>query len=198
MRETITNSPTTRDWLAALFELCGETSPTSSVPITLAIDAPLGFSDGFVRLVTRRGAADVSEKSEENQYLFRQTERWLFEQEKTPLSAVKDMIGSQATKAMHVLARFAPTIESCGVWTDGEGLRVIETYPAACKRRMPPEATLRGLRSLGHDDKNDARVCALIAYLFAEHRALLQRPSARVPSSEGWIWVPKPRKKKPA
>lgn len=191
LRETIANSPTTRDWLAALFELCKAPSPTTRVPITLAIDAPLGFSNAFVRLVTRRRAADVGEKSEENQYLFRHTERWLFEQEKTPLSAVKDMIGSQATKAMHALARFAPEIKSCGVWTDREGLRVIETYPAACKGRMPPEATLRGLRSLDHDDKNDARVCALIAYLFAEHRERLEEPGADVPHQEGWIWVPR-------
>lgn len=55
---------------------------------------------------------------------------------------------------------------------------------------MPPEATLKGLRSLGHDGKNDARVCVLIAYLFAEHRTRLQRASTRLPRAECWIKVP--------
>ncbi len=53
------------------------------------------------------------------------------------------MIGSQATKDMHVLARFAPQIERGGVRTDGRSLKVIETYPITCKRsaRMAqPEA----------------------------------------------------------
>lgn len=50
-----------------------------------------------------------------------------------PLSAIKDMIGSQATKGMHVLAKFAPKIERCGVWTDAAGFTVIEAYPSGCK-----------------------------------------------------------------
>ncbi|MCO6429103.1 hypothetical protein [Nitrosomonas communis] len=47
------------------------------------------------------------------------TERLLFGQGLAPLSPVKDMIGSQASKGMHVLARFSRQIASCGVWTDG-------------------------------------------------------------------------------
>ena len=53
---------------------------------------------------------------------------------------IKDMIGSQATKGMHVLGRFAPIREACGVWTDGRMLRAIEAYPSACKRSACIEA----------------------------------------------------------
>lgn len=191
LRESITSSPTTGAWLDALFELCHAPVPARGSQITLALDAPLGFSEEFVRLVSGQGFAAVSDRSENNTYLFRHTERWLFGQGKTPLSAVKDMIGSQATKAMHVLAKFAPRVESCGVWSDGESLRVIETYPAACRDRMPPEAALEGCPPLGHDDIDDARICALIAYLYGEHRDRLEEPGVDVPTSEGWIWAPR-------
>jgi hypothetical protein len=43
------------------------------------------------------------------------------------------MIGSQATKGMHVLTRFAPKIVECGVWSDGSNLTAIEAYTSACK-----------------------------------------------------------------
>jgi hypothetical protein len=44
-------------------------------------------------------------------------------------------------------------------------------------------------------DKNgkshdDARVCAVVAHVFATQRGALENPDGTVPSSEGWIWVP--------
>jgi hypothetical protein len=39
-------------------------------------------------------------------------------------------------------------------------------------------------------ERADARVCALIAYLFASDRGALEGPDATVPCGEGWIWVP--------
>jgi hypothetical protein len=156
----------------------------------MAIDTPLGFSDEFVRLVTRQGAVEADEVSGRNRYLFRYTERHLFERGLKPLSAIKDMIGSQATKGMHVLARFAPQMLSCGVWTDGAGFRAIETYPAACRNAPVITGLLQGRPSLGHVDLDDARVCALIANLFADGLAQLEAPPDSVPASEGWIWIP--------
>jgi hypothetical protein len=44
------------------------------------------------------------------------------------------MIGSQATKGMHVLACFARKMAECGVWSDGSNLTTMEAYPSACKR----------------------------------------------------------------
>lgn len=122
--------------------------------------------------------------------MFRHTERLLFAHGLKPLSAVKDMIGSQASKGMHALAKFAPHRTSCGVWTDNRHLAAIEAYPSACKT-SPTLAKLRGgLPTLGHGDETDALSCALVAYLFDQRREALAAPGVSVPPSEGWIWVP--------
>jgi len=72
------------------------------------------------------------------------------------LSAIKDMLSSQATKGMHVLAKCAPKIEICGVWTDGHSFRAIETYPTTCRDSTVVKGLLEGCQPLGHDDKDDA------------------------------------------
>ena len=191
LRQCIAASKDTRDWLKTLFAKCAAHYPETAPSITMAIDTPLGFPNEFLRLIARQGFVEPHETSGLNRYLFRYTERYLFEHGKTPLSAIKDMIGSQATKGMHVLAKFAPRTESCGVWTDGQAFRVIETYPAACCDTKPVSDYLACQPSLGHDDKNDARICALIANLFETQPAILEQPPADVPAGEGWIWVPK-------
>ena len=189
LRESITTATTTSDWLKALFAKCKAEFPVGAEAVTMAIDTPLGFSDEFVALITRQGGVEPNETSGLNRYLFRHTERHLFERGFRPLSAIKDMIGSQATKGMHVLAKFAPKIESCGVWTDGHGFRAIETYPTACRNTPEVKNLLEGSKPLGHSDRDDARVCAVVAHLFSTNRETLEGPPATVPSSEGWIWV---------
>lgn len=191
LRKCIAAATTSRDWLKALFANCKATFPTGAVAVTMAIDTPLGFSEEFVALITRQGCAEPDATSGLNRYLFRHTERHLFERGLKPVSAIKDMIGSQATKGMHVLAKFAPEIESCGVWTDDHGFRVIETYPAACRETPAVKILLKGRRKLGHQDKDDARVCALVAYLFAPKPSRLEGPDDSVPTTEGWIWTTK-------
>jgi hypothetical protein len=190
LRESIATAATTGEWLAALFAKCGAEAPAGPLTATMAIDTPLGFSDAFVALITRQGCVEPDPISGRNRYLFRQTERHLFDRGLAPLSAIKDMIGSQATKGMHVLAKYAPLIESCGVWTDGQSLRVIETYPTACRNTAAVQTLLTGREPLGHDDKDDARICAIVAHLFATARPTLEEPGADVPPNEGWIWVP--------
>lgn len=191
LRECIATATTTGDWLAALFAKCGAEAPGGPLTATMAIDTPLGFSDAFVALITRQGCVEADPTSGRNRYLFRQTERHLFDQGLAPLSAVKDMIGSQATKGMHALAKFAPQIESCGVWTDGHCFRAIETYPTACRNTPVVKSLLNGCPPLGHDDKDDARVCAVVAHLFATRRDLFEEPPASVSRDEGWIWYPR-------
>ena len=190
LRTTINEATDSADWIRRLFSLCRAEVP-SQPRITLAIDTPLGFSKAFVRLVTERQPAGDVGRSDTNPYLFRETERFLFEHGLKPLSAIKDMIGSQATKGMHALAKFAPLAPRCGVWSDGTQLTAIEAYPAACKA----SATINGMQQpygkLGHDDIDDALTCALIDHLFSDHVELLQLPSMSVVASEGWIWVPK-------
>ena len=192
LRQCIAATVTTRDWLAALFTRCEAKIPEGAATVTIAIDTPLGFPGEFVALVTGAGCLEPDEVSGRNRYLFRQTERCLFERGLKPLSAVKDMIGSQATKGMHVLAKFAPQVESCGVWTDGLGFRAIETYPTACRGNQAVQALQKRHKPLAHVDLDDARICALVAYLFATRRRSLNGPPNGVPQHEGWIWIPKP------
>lgn len=191
LRECIANADRTQDWLRSLFAHCDADFPDAPLSVTMAIDAPLGFSNEFVRLVNREGVVEPDATSGINRYLFRHTERHLFQRDYRPLSAIKDMIGSQATKGMHVLAKFAPQIASCGVWTDGRGFQAIETYPTACRNTRAIKKFLNGRNRLKPDDLEDARVCGIVAHLFANERSILEAPTDNVPASEGWIWVPK-------
>lgn len=190
LRSTINEANSTAEWIASLFSLCGAEKAGDHARVTLAIDTPLGFSDAFVRLVTQLEHAGSVEGSSTNQYLFRRTERFLFEQNISPLSAIKDMIGSQATKGMHVLARYANEVAECGVWSDGHLLTVIEAYPSACRASVTIQKLRSAYRSLGHEDCEDALTCSLVADLFAHDRGALVPPQEGVSSREGWIWVP--------
>ena len=189
LRDSINGAVSSHDWTASLFRLC-HSEGSGATPVTLAIDTPLGFSEEFLALATGMHASGPIEDSPSNRYLYRHTERCLFKGKSGPLSAIKDMIGSQATKGMHVVAKFAPHIESCGVWTDGENLGVIETYPTACRNTQAVKLLLKGRKLLAHDDLNDARICALVACLFVTRRSSLVGPSDDVPRREGWIWIP--------
>ena len=191
LRERINSCSTSIEWIAALFDLCGSRVSPESGPVTLAIDTPLGFPDAFIQLITRGDAAASIETSKTNPYLFRRTEHYLFEQDLSPLSAIKDMTGSQATKGMHVLARLAPKVVECGVWSGRSNLIAIEAYPSACKRSETIQTLRRPYPALTHTDCEDALTCALIASLFVENRDALMPPAAGVSPSEGWIWVPR-------
>jgi hypothetical protein len=191
LRTAICEATTAKEWVRKLFELCDAGFPVEACNVTIAIDTPLGFSEEFLSLATSlRACTESIGESNTNRYLFRQTERFLFQKGLTPMSALKDMIGSQATKGMHALARFASQSSACGVWTDGELLTAIEAYPAACKG----SAIIRELRNhapLGHEDKEDALTCALVAYLHAIKPDTLVPPCQQTPPKEGWIWFPK-------
>jgi len=205
LRKSINEAATARDWLRKIFGYCQADFPEHNLHAVLAIDTPLGFSEAFRRLITRREYAESVEQSNTNVYLFRATERYLFDHGLAPLSPVKDMIGSQATKGMHVLAKFAPQVTQCGVWSDGDCLTAIEAYPSACKtsafiqnwllpyvigERVDPPGRL-WIEAIDHQDKRDALICALIAHAFVFSLSALTAPLASIDSAEGWIWVPK-------
>lgn len=190
LRQMINQAETTEDWIVSLFALCDAEMPRHAPQVTLAIDTPLGFSEPFVRLVTQLEDAGPVERSSTNPYLFRQTEHFLFEQGLSPLSAVKDMIGSQSTKGMHVLARFAPEMVECGVWSDGQILTAIEAYPSACKGSDMIQTLRLNYSSFSNEDYEDALTCALVAHLFLQNRDSLVQPRESSPGIEGWIWVP--------
>jgi len=186
----IYEAKTSDEWIDKLFGLCNAVLASKGVDITLAVDTPLGFSDAFVDLVASRRATEPSTISGDNAYLFRGTERWLYEQGLHPLSPVKDMIGSQATKGMHVLAKFAPISCGCGVWTDGGNFEAIESYPSVCRNHPDILGLLKDQPELNHPDLRDALVCALVAYLFAASPEALVPPIEGTSINEGWIWVP--------
>jgi predicted nuclease with RNAse H fold len=191
LRTSINESANSREFLSRLFSLCATSLPEDAAYITLAIDATLGFSEEFLQLLADKKHTGSIGQSRTNPYLFRQTERYLFERGLTALSPLKDMIGSQATKAMHVVAKFAPELRQCGVWGN-EWLTVIEAYPAACKHSESARTLQQQVNNPPQpkSDEEDALICALVAHLFTKKPETLITPGYSVPVREGWIWVP--------
>ena len=192
LRQTINAATTTADFLVAILTLCRLPSPGGSAHITIAIDAPLGFPAAFTQMIS--GGPPISQigQSNDNPYLYRFTERRLVAEGLTSLSAVKDMIGSQSTKAMHTVARFTKRIGP-GVWSDAAQLTLIETYPSLCRKRAPGSFNNLSRATTSKDnDILDAEVCAQIAHAFALRRDWLEPPHPDAPESEGWIWAPLP------
>jgi hypothetical protein len=192
LRETINQASSSRNWVHQLFNLCKNSISDKNVAITLAIDIPLGFSTEFQNLITSRTPQSTIGPYNTNPYLYRKTERLLFERHKRPLSAIKDMIGSQATKGMHVLAKFARHAQSCGVWSDdGRTLVAIEAYPSSCKNSHLIKQLISKIKlPTVNGDIRDAAVCAVVAHIFRTDRSKLWSPSNEIPISEGWIWLP--------
>jgi hypothetical protein len=175
-------------------DACG-TEIQRSDNIFIAIDTPLGFPVAIEELINGKFVSDeLPQQYSDNPYLYRQTERWLFEHGFSPLSAIKDMIGSQTTKGMHLLRSLdlETSSDRCGVWTDGR-VTAIETYPAVCQRKGGSQCFMDLVNSLnvtGHRDVCDAACCAVIAYQFAHNPNALIPPQENTPPSEGWIWLP--------
>ncbi|MBZ0264279.1 hypothetical protein K8I28_06385 [bacterium] len=192
LRDSINKAESTVKFLEKLFSLCDPDKATVSGSVYLAIDTPLGFPKEFINLITSLETVKSLDESGNNPYLFRKTERYLFQMDMKPLSAVKDMIGSQATKGLHVLGKYAPHVRSCGVWTNTGKLTALETYPSAAKKSPIIKEILKRFEPLNQDgDKFDALICAIIAYLYAAEPEALAAPGKDIPIEEGWIWVPK-------
>ena len=191
LRSTINTSKGAKEFLSALLTFCTLKHEGDLVSATIAIDAPLAFPESLVRLITKGKAADcVSDEFAENEYLFRFTERQLRHAIVNPLSAINDRIGSQATKAMHLISQLNLRHIETGVWSDGCRLTAIETYPSLCRERLNQDRDPN--LSNREADICDARVCAEIAHHFQFRRETLQPPPVESPKDEGWIWAPKP------
>ena len=189
LRKTINEATSPADFLLRIQALCRIESTLTISPAILAIDAPLAFPEALARLIQGSAYSGSLEKSANNPYLYRLTERRLIVEGIHPLSSVKDMIGSQSSKAMHAVSRFCPRIVGVGVWSDKHSLTVIETYPALCRLRASTNYsdTPKNAREA---DIADARTCASIARLFAVERYKLEAPPPGTSESEGWIWAP--------
>lgn len=209
LRKTINASSSSEEFILSLFELCGLTLDIQSAEkVVLSIDTPLGFSQSLLDLLIHKQFIDQVEDSASNAYLYRYTERFLFGYGLKPLSPIKDMIGSQATKGMHALAKFAPKIIKPGVWSDENKLLAIEAYPSACKSSEIIKELLKPFviavthkteldvcenhyaDELNQSDKLDALVCALVGWLNFNKPELVVQPDGYFRQEEGWIFVP--------
>lgn len=150
----------------------------------VAIDTPLGFSKDFLNLLIHNIYQREINSFKENPYLYRETERYLFTKGYNPLSAINHMIGSQATKGIHFVSKYAELCKSTGVWqSKDQNLTIIETYPSINKSIPIPESI-----SNTNFDLKDAYICACVAKVFDENINLLHLPSKAVDSREGWIF----------
>lgn len=175
--------------------------------VTIAIDSPLAWPKAAVALMGGGEVTEVPEKSERNPYLYRAQESRLFVNRRGPLSPVKDMIGSQSTKAIHFLTRAALVQKPLGVWSS-DSVVAIEAYPAPTKRVKSVSASAEKLLKayLKHNkphgkawtnDVRDAIVCALVAFLHRRYPEQLVSPDGDAEPTEGWIWLPKATAKIP-
>ncbi|WP_339891838.1 hypothetical protein [uncultured Alteromonas sp.] len=188
--------------LSTLFALCELDYQQQQT--VLAIDTPLTVSNGFRKLLNGV-VSNTRVASHQNPYLFRYCERLLADRGFKPLSAVKDMIGAQATKGMHLLAKFIPEKVSTGVW-QRQNITAIEAYPSPCKqsrhitdlqnraqwplaKKNASKPTMVNGKAL-HQDHFDAHICALIGWTFQQLPELLWRPEQDAQEAEGWIFVP--------
>ncbi|MBN2866651.1 MAG: DUF429 domain-containing protein [Thiotrichales bacterium] len=209
LRATINQTDTSQAFIEALFQLCqSEYDSNQNRPVLLAIDIPLGFSQALINLLVNRKPVPMIEDYASNPYLYRYTEQFLFAGGLKPLSPIKDMIGSQATKGMHVLAKFAPDIYQCGIWSGDNRLFALEAYPSACKHSNSVKNLLKPfgftkpgvtklakdiveqVEAFNHADKYDALLCALIGWLQVNEPEKIMQPNKEALDIEGWIFVP--------
>lgn len=190
--------------LLEMMRVCG-VEPASAFRATIAIDTPLGWPSAMIELVVHGRPGSVPKKADLNPYLFRRTELSLFGRDHRPLSAVRDMIGSQSTKGIHFLKKAGLLRKAAGVWeaSYAQGsVAAVEAYPAPCLKSATVRelfSTLVGSAAISNvcargkhvrADVEDAVRCAAVAWLFANEPGKLLGPDGAVPEEEGWIWLP--------
>lgn len=188
--------------IGSMLRLCGF-DVEEPYSLTIAIDTPLGWPVAMLDLVCGGPPVPVGPSDGENLYTRRRTELELVRQGHTPLSAVRDMLGSQSTKGIHFLRAAGLEEHSIGIWSGSSGEReitAIETYPAVALSRGRAAELHSGATSLLtssagngqlHDDVRDALACAVVAYLFSECAEEVEDIPTDVPAQEGWIVLPR-------
>jgi predicted nuclease with RNAse H fold len=202
LRDTIAPAASYTDWLLTVAKLCQFDDKTkaafASQKVVMAIDTPLGFSKGLLQLLQGEAVTKSFTASCDNPYLYRHTERELFDHGFSPLSAVKDMIGSQATKGLHLLRKFGFTPSPNGVWQLSQNQsqhHALESYPTVLKTSNTVQQYIQKLSSQTdfnswHQDIQDAAYCAIAALLYQQQPNTMATPAENV-TTEGWIYVPK-------
>ena len=184
----------------------------------IAIDAILGLPN----LATSLFNLDENEKNTDKvediiknhkKYLFRLTERNL-PKHKSPLSVLKDMLGSQATKALFTLRYWNFKWNAQELVWEMDNHISLETYPSAAYANVinmndkmeiewnnvfnandePPKIQLNPAKDIKSRwlDLNDSIICAKVAKEYKENNCL--SPSLgeedEAAKQEGWIWLP--------
>lgn len=209
IREMIQDAKTAQGFVERLLSWCEVETIAANALITLAIDAPLAFPGNFTKLLKGKAMNKVFGPAIENSYLFRRTDQYAAakrKQKKSPLSPLLDRIGSQATKAVHVLCKFGFRHNGRGVWElkqhEGTEIRIIEAYPAMSKKSQTGPVISNHIKKLFKREKSrfrkmkwdqkDALICALTSHLFARCPQKLYPPDPDYFCfKEGWIWFPK-------
>ncbi|HEV2547009.1 MAG TPA: hypothetical protein VGU20_06720 [Stellaceae bacterium] len=194
---TLSGVPLVREMLA----LC-QLREAGSFDLTVAIDTPLGWPRAMLRLASGGERTPVPEDDRLNPYTRRDTELDLIRRGYQPLSAVRDMLGSQSTKGIHFLRAASLPTTSCGVWraeSDGVSVTAIETYPAVARKSAPLASRCGEMLQTAPfsspsggviPDVEDALVCALLAHLFSDPGGVEPVPPT-APEIEGWIILPR-------
>lgn len=193
LRDTFASCNSLPELLQAIGTLCQFTYQNNQ-SVVMAIDTPLGFSNGLLALLQGTASTNRFTASSDNPYLFRETERFLFTHGYKPLSAVKDMIGSQATKGLHLLRKFGLKPDNAALWRS-ETVTAFESYPSVLKKSALVQRHIEKLQQNPqwpgwHDDCKDAAYCAIAALLYHQQPHSLATPYFDA-SFEGWIYVPK-------
>jgi hypothetical protein len=172
--------------------------------LILAVDAVFGWPQQFLSLIggktpyTPKHGCD--EKATQNQYLYRETERFLVDRfpmrSNPPMTAVGDAIGNAGTKAQYVINRmrtggdfYVPPFDTWDMQCAAEkSLTIIEVYPSALKFSNEykkdvelPDGTAAS--SLDSGDAKDAILAVLAAACYAESIGMI---SGGFPK----VWLP--------
>jgi hypothetical protein len=201
LRDTLvalTGVPLVRKMLA----LC-QLHDAGSFDLTIAIDTPLGWPQAMLRLACGGEPTFVPDDDRFNPYTRRETEVDLIRRGYKPLSAVRDMLGSQSTKGIHFLRAASLRLAFRGAWAaerDEVGITAIETYPAVARKHAPLSTRCAQMlakppfTSFGGGivpDIEDALICALVAHLFSDIPGDVEPVPPTAPELEGWIILPR-------
>lgn len=171
--------------------------------ITLAIDAPLGFSQDYINLLQGKNPnINVPTSEIENTLAYRDCERWVAQNyDKKPLSGAFDKLGNNATLAMSIAENLKQDdFVLIPQKANNADRSVIEVYPGICKAgkqrvslaissiaRILPSEVIPGT------DQYDAAICAVIGALYSGASQVLDIPMLEpIPNNinlkEGWIF----------
>ena len=173
--------------------------------VTLGIDAPLGFPEGFADLLCRnRHDFTRPEKEIYNELAYRETDRFIYEEfDKKPLSAVFDRLGTNCTAALVHVRRWINQYGFIHQPSDEAGQNnIYEVYPALVKKRgsstaRPEFAELLPKNITPGTDAYDAALCSIMALGAESGGTIPEVPELVGPSEinerireEGWIYHP--------